>query len=143
MNAALKPLAPLGRFLLALIFVDAGIRKLGGIAATVANMDKHGIPHADMLIWGVIALELGGGLALIAGFLGRLMALLLFFYLIALTVLFHAYWTFPADEVAAQRIAFFSHLSMMGGMLFVVAFGSGPFSIDSLLFGRRGSAVAE
>jgi hypothetical protein len=30
---------------------------------------------------------------------------------------------------------------MMGGMLFVVAFGAGPYSIDSLIFGRRGSGA--
>ena len=143
MNPVLKPLAPLGRFLLALIFVDAGIRKLGATAAVVANMDKHGIPHADMLVWAVIALELGGGLALMVGFLARLMALLFFIYLIALVVLFHPYWTFPVGEMAAQRIEFFGHLSMMGGMLFVVAFGAGPFSIDALLFGRRKPAESE
>jgi len=143
MNPVLKPLALLGRFLLALIFVDAGFRKLGAISAVAANMDKHGIPHADMLVWGVIALELGGGLALTAGFLARLMALLFFFYLIALVVLFHPYWTFPAGEAAAQRTEFFGHLSMMGGMLLVVAFGAGPYSIDRLIFGRRADALPQ
>jgi putative oxidoreductase len=137
----LKPLPALGRFLLALIFVESGIRKLGAIGAVVANMDKHGIPHADMLVWGVVALELGGGLALIVGFLARLMALSFFLYLIALAVLFHPYWGAAANELSAQRAEFFGHLSMMGGMLYVVAFGAGPFSIDSLIFGRRGSAA--
>jgi putative oxidoreductase len=141
MNPVLKPLPPLGRLLLSLIFVLAGIRKLGTIAATTATMETHGIPHADMLVWGVVALELGGGLALIVGFLARLMALLFFFYLIALAVLFHPYWAAAANEFAAQRATFFAHLSMMGGMLFVVAFGAGPFSIDSLIFGRRGSGA--
>jgi putative oxidoreductase len=143
MNPVLKPLPAIGRILLALIFVLAGIRKLGAIAATTATMEKHGIPHADMLVWGVVALELGGGLALMAGFLARLMALLFFLYLIALAVLFHPYWATAANEFAAQRGEFYGHLSMMGGMLFVVAFGAGPFSIDSLIFGRRGSAAAE
>jgi hypothetical protein len=30
---------------------------------------------------------------------------------------------------------------MMGGMLFVVVFGAGPYSIDALIWGRRGSAA--
>jgi len=143
MNPVLKPLPALGRVLLALIFVLAGIRKLGTIAATTATMANHGIPHSDMLVWGVVALELGGGLALMAGFLARLMALLFFFYLIALVVLFHPYWAAAANEFAAQRAEFYGHLSMMGGMLFVVAFGAGPYSIDALIFGRRGSAAAQ
>jgi putative oxidoreductase len=143
MNAALRPLPPLGRFLLALVFVYAGIRKLGAIAATAATMEKHGIPHADMLVWGAVALELGGGLALMFGFLARLAALAFFFYLAVLAVVFHPYWTFTGDAFSVERAAFFGHLSMMGGMLFVVAFGAGPYSIDSLIFGRRGSAAPQ
>jgi putative oxidoreductase len=140
MNSALKPLPALGRFLLALIFVLAGIRKLGAVAATAAIMEKHGIPHVDTLVWGAIALELGGGLALMLGFLARLAAFALFFYVAVLAVMFHPFWTFTGEAFGAERGAFYGHLSMMGGMLFVVAFGAGPYSIDSLIFGRRGSA---
>jgi putative oxidoreductase len=142
MNAALKPLPPLGRFLLALVFVYAGIRKFGTIAATTATIQKHGIPHADLLVWGAIALELGGGLALMLGFLARLAALAFFVYTGVLAFIFHPYWSFTGEAFGVERGVFFGHLSMMGGMLFVVAFGAGPYSIDSLLFGRRGSAAA-
>jgi uncharacterized membrane protein YphA (DoxX/SURF4 family) len=40
-----------------------------------------------------------------------------------------------APEAAARTDAafFFGHLSMMGGMLYVVAFGAGPYSIDALV----------
>ncbi|HML18903.1 MAG TPA: DoxX family protein [Bryobacteraceae bacterium] len=143
MNPVLKPLPPLGRFLMALVFVYAGIRKLGTVAATAATMEKHGIPHSDMLVWGAIALELAGGLALMLGFLARLAALALFFYTLVLAVIFHPYWTFTGDAFGLERASFYGHLSMMGGMLFVVAFGAGPYSIDALIFGRRGSAAPE
>ena len=139
MNPVLKPLPALGRILLALIFVLAGIRKLGTIAATTATMEKHGIPHADMLVYGTIALELGGGLALMFGFLARLAAFALFIYLGVLAAIFHPYWTFTGEAFGLERASFYGHLSMMGGMLFVVAFGAGPYSIDALIFGRRGS----
>ena len=139
MNSVLKPLPALGRILLALIFVLAGIRKLGTIAATTATMDKHGIPHADMLVYGAIALELGGGLALMFGFLARLAALALFIYLGVLDAIFHPYWSFTGEAFGLERASFYGHLSMMGGMLFVVAFGAGPYSIDALIFGRRDS----
>jgi len=139
MNPVLKPLPALGRILLALIFVLAGIRKLGTIAATTATMEKHGIPHADMLVYGAIALELGGGLALMFGFLARLAALALCIYLGVLAAIFHPYWTFTGEAFGLERASFYGHLSMMGGMLFVVAFGAGPYSIDALIFGRRDS----
>jgi putative oxidoreductase len=136
MNDAVKPLPALGRILLALIFVLAGISKLGAIAATSANMASHGIPYAHDLVWGAVALELGGGLMLMAGFLTRLVALALFFYTLALAFLFHPYWTMTGAAERAQHGVFFGHLAIMGGMLFVVAFGSGPYSIDTLIWRR-------
>lgn len=136
MYPVLKPLPLLGRILIALIFVLAGIGQLGAIAATSANMAKHGVPYANDLVWGVVALEIGGGAMLIVGFLARLVALALFFYTLTLAVLFHAYWALTGAAAHAQYNDFFQHLAMMGGMLFVVAFGAGPYSIDALLFGR-------
>jgi putative oxidoreductase len=136
MHPLLKPLPPLGRLLMALIFVLSGIGKLGAIAATSANMANHGIPYANDLVWGAVALEIGGGAMLIVGLLARLVALALFFYTLALAVLFHPYWALTGAAAHAQHNDFFQHLSMMGGMLFVVAFGAGPYSIDALLFGR-------
>jgi uncharacterized membrane protein YphA (DoxX/SURF4 family) len=35
--------------------------------------------------------------------------------------------------VTALASSFFGHLSMMGGMLFVVAFGAGAYSVDALM----------
>jgi putative oxidoreductase len=140
MHPLLKPLPPLGRVLMALIFVLSGISKLGAIAATSAHMASAGIPYAGDLVWGAVALEIGGGAMLIVGLLARLVALALFFYTLTLAVLFHAYWTFTGAAAHAQHNDFFQHLSMMGGMLFVVAFGAGPYSIDALIFGRGEAA---
>ena len=46
----------------------------------------------------------------------------------------------PPAQAHAQHAAFFEHLSMMGGMLYVVAFGAGAYSLDALL--RRRPKVA-
>jgi len=63
-------------------------------------------------------------------------AFALFFYTLALAVLFHPYWAAAGAAARTQHAFFFGHLAMMGGMLFVVAFGAGPFSLDALIFGR-------
>jgi putative oxidoreductase len=133
MNAGMSAVAALGRFLIALIFVRAGINKLGAIAATTANMTNHGVPLPDLLVWGAVALELGGGLMLMAGFFTRWVAAAFFFYIMTLALLFHAYWN-AADAAARTDAAFFfGHLSMMGGMLGFVALGAGAFSLDALM----------
>ena len=124
--------ALVGRILLAFIFVQAGISQLGAIDAMVANMTSHGIPLSNLLAWGAIALEIGGGLLLMTGLFARCAALALAIYTLVLAFLFHAYWQAPAAEARAQHASFFGHLSMIGGMLCVVAFGAGAYSLDAL-----------
>jgi len=121
-----------GRILLVFIFVQAGIGKLGAIEPTVANMTNHGIPFSNILVWGAIALEIGGGLLLATGLFARCAALALAVYTLVLAFLFHAYWLVPAAEARAQQISFESHLGIIGGMLYVVAFGAGAYSLDAL-----------
>jgi putative oxidoreductase len=128
-----KFLPVIGRFLIALIFVLSGFGKLGTIGATAAQMAGHGIPYANILVWGAVAVELGGGLMLMSGLLTRCVALALCFYTLALALIFHAYWAVPAAEVRTQHGAFFEHIAMMGGMLYVVAFGAGTYSLDALI----------
>jgi putative oxidoreductase len=138
MDASVKSLSAkflpvIGRFLIALIFVLSGFGKLGMIGATAAQMAGHGLPYANILVWGAVAVELGGGLMLMTGLLTRCVALVLCLYTLALALIFHAYWAVPAAEVRTQHGAFFEHIAMMGGMLYVVAFGAGAYSLDALI----------
>jgi putative oxidoreductase len=141
MHSTLTPLPAIGRILLSLIFVLSGISKLGALAATSAHMAAYGIPYANDLVWGAVVLELGGGILLIVGFLTRLVAAAFFFYVLTLAVIFHAYWTMTGAQAHAQHTDFFQHLAIMGGMLFVVAFGAGPYSIDAMIWGRQQTAA--
>ena len=96
-------------------------------------MAKAGIPLANILVFGAILLELGVGLLLMVGLFARCAALALFFYTLTLALIFHAYWAAPAAQARLQASFFFGHLSMMGGMLMVVAFGAGAFSLDAVM----------
>lgn len=139
MNAASGLVALAGRILLALIFVFAGYGKIWTTAATAASMASHGIPLSGILVYGVIVLELIGGLMLMFGFYARWVAAALFLYTLALALIFHAYWAMPAVDVRIQHGFFLEHISMMGGMLMIVALGAGPWSLDTL---RRRDAGA-
>jgi putative oxidoreductase len=136
--------ALVGRILLAFIFVQGGYSKLfGGMAGTVATMTSHGIPFPNILVWGAVVVELGIGLCLMAGLLARAAALVLAAYTLALGLLFHAFWLVPgAAEARIDRIIFFNHLSIFGGMLIIVAFGAGYYSLDALMQ-RRGEYIPD
>jgi putative oxidoreductase len=133
MNTRVDVLSAAGRILLSLIFILAGFAKFGAPEGTVTQMASHGIPAANMLVWAVIALEIVGGLMLLTGLFTRCVAIAFAIYLVVLAVMFHAYWGLPADQMRVQRAFFMGHLAMVGGMLYVVAFGAGGWSIDALM----------
>jgi len=51
--------------------------------------------------------------------------------MIPTTLLFHNFWAFEAAQQAMQRTHFLKNLAIMGGILYVMAFGAGPLSIDN------------
>jgi putative oxidoreductase len=126
----MKPLMDLfelgGRVFIALIFVVAGWSKITGYADTQAYMESVGVPGIMLPL--VIALELGGGLLIIAGFQTRIVAFLLSGFCLVSAALFHANF---ADQM--QSILFMKNVAMAGGFLFLVVHGAGTFSLDSKL----------
>jgi putative oxidoreductase len=118
-----------GRVLIAALFVLSGWGKISGYAATQGYMQSAGV--AGGLLPLVIALELGGGLAIIAGLYTRPVALLLAGFSILAALLFHAG---SPDQI--QQIMFMKNLGLAGGFLFLVANGAGRLSVDRLRHAR-------
>jgi putative oxidoreductase len=113
------------RILLAHIFLLSGLGKLGaGYAATQGYMAAMGVPGAVLPL--VIALEIGGSLALIAGFLTRWAALGLAVFCVVAALLFHLNF---ADKM--QMIMFMKNLAMAGGLLLLYVHGAGAWSLDA------------
>jgi len=105
------------------IFITAGFSKLGaGYAGTQGYMASVGVPGELLPL--VIALELGGGLALLLGFQTRLVALLLAGFCIISGFVFHS----GADQM--QQIMFMKNVAMAGGLLAFTIFGAGRLSLD-------------
>jgi putative oxidoreductase len=122
-----SPIVPaLGRLLLAAIFLMSGLGKLADPAATAAYIASKGLPLPELAAWGASAVEVFGGLLLIAGFQTRLAALALAGFTVAAAVLFHAEF---GDR--NQMIHFLKNIAIVGGLLQVVAFGAGAFSLDA------------
>jgi putative oxidoreductase len=115
-----------GRVLIAVLFLTAGIGKLGAAAyaGTQGYMQSQGVPGALLPL--VIALEIGGALLVIAGLWTRVSALALAVFSLAAALLFHANF---ADQL--QQIMFMKNVAIAGGFLFLVANGAGAWSIDA------------
>jgi len=130
----LQQFAPLlGRTLLALIFIFAGYHKIIGFEGTAGYMASQGLPIPQILLVAAIVIELIGGLMILLGWQARLAAAAIFLFLIPTTLVFHAFWTVsPSDAMALQNQMnhFMKNLAIMGGMLYIVAYGSAPFSLQ-------------
>jgi len=116
--------APLGRLLLSIIFIFAGIGKITDYATTQGYMESVGVP--GMLLPLVIAFEVLGGIAILLGYKARLIAFLFTGFSIVSAILFHQFWT---DE--SQMISFMKNISIAGGFLMIFAHGAGAYSIDN------------
>ena len=132
MNTQAQNVAALiGRILLALIFITSGFGKIAGFAGTAGYIASKGLPLASVVAALTILIELGGGLAVLFGFLTRWAALALAVFCVLAGVIFHAYWGVPADQVMGQQINFWKNISIAGGFLVLAAFGPGAISIDA------------
>lgn len=123
--------ALIGRIMLALIFITSGFGKIGGFEGTAGYIASKGLPVASVVAAVTILIELGGGLAILFGFLTRWAALALAVFSVLAAVIFHAYWGVPADQVMGQQINFWKNISIAGGFLVLAGFGAGAISIDA------------
>lgn len=125
------PLALMGRLLLALLFLPAGISKIGGFAGTVGYIASKGLPMPSVAAVIAIIVEVVGAVALIAGFGTRWAALALAGFTFIATFLFHNYWAMPAEQVMMQQLMFFKNIAVVGGLLVLAAHGAGAWSVDA------------
>lgn len=124
----------IGRVLLAAIFVFSGIGKALAPAGTIGYIESAGLPFATFGLIAAIAIELGGGVMLALGIKTRLVALGLALFSVLTALVFH-----NALGDQNQLIHFLKNLALAGGLLQVVAFGAGAYSVDAL--GARKAAL--
>ena len=91
-------LAVTGRVLISLIFVLSALSKITDWDSAVQYAATKGLPLIPALLVAAIAVELAGGFSLLLGWNARWGALLLFFYLIPTTLVFHNFWALDGME---------------------------------------------
>jgi len=124
MNALHTLLAPIARFLIALIFFVSGINKIFSYAGTQGYMEAFNISGGLLPL--VIFIEVFAGLAVIIGWKTRIAASTLAGFSVISALIFHANFT---DQI--QFIFFMKNIGLAGGLLLLVANGSGAYALDN------------
>jgi putative oxidoreductase len=130
-------IAAAGRVLIAVLFLLSGLSKLAAPAMTLGYIASVGLPAPLLGYLIAIAVEIGGGLLLVLGLQTKLVALVMAGFAIATALAFH-------NNLADQNtmIHFMKNIAIAGGLLQVVAFGAGAFSLDGRRSGSSRAAVA-
>ena len=107
----------IGRVLLVAIYVIGGVGILKG-QVPVDYAATKGVPAA--LVWIGYAIKFFGGLAVLIGFYARLGAFGLVLFTLGTAFIFHPY----------PDMVFMKEISMIGGLIAIMAVGPGAYSID-------------
>jgi putative oxidoreductase len=122
-----------GRILIALIFVLAGLNKIGAIEDTQNYMEAMGVP--GILIYPTILFEVGAGLAIMIGYQTRIVALALAAFCLITAFIFHSNL---GDQT--QFVMFMKNFAMAGGFLLLARDGAGQLSLDKRHISTAGVA---
>jgi|HubBroStandDraft_6_1064221.scaffolds.fasta_scaffold263791_3 putative oxidoreductase len=120
-----------GRFLMSLVFILAGIGKIGAFSMYTGFIAAAHLPLPKVSLAIAIVVELLGGLAILAGLHTRFTAWVVFLYLIPTTIMFHNFWALQGATRIDNMIHFEKNLAIMGGLLILATFGAGAYSVDS------------
>ena len=113
--------APIGRLLLAMMFLMSGLSKIGNFAGTQGYMDAMGVPGALLPL--AIALEVLGGLAIIIGWQTKIMSVALAGFCVVSAALFHNDFSNQSE-----MIMFMKNVTIAGGFLLLIAHGPGAYA---------------
>ena len=127
LNTNQSAIPAIGRLLLAAIFIISGFGKVMAPAGTIGYIESAGLPFASIAFAIAVAVELGGGLMLAAGIKTRFIAAVLALFSLVTAFAFHGN---VGDQ--NQMIHLLKNIAMAGGLLQVVAFGAGAWSVDAI-----------
>ena len=123
----------IGRILLSVVFIMAGLSKFVSIEGTAGYISSVGLPAGIALAWLAAIFETLAGIAILIGFQTRIAAWLLAAFCVFTAVVFHYA---PADQM--QMTMFMKNITIAGAFLILSVAGPGTLSVDA----RRGNVPA-
>ncbi|WP_407113866.1 DoxX family protein [Bradyrhizobium sp. LMG 9283] len=121
------------RVAIAPLFLYSGIGKVMAFATTAGRLPGGADGFGAVLAAGAIAVELGGGTALLLGLFARPAAAVLIPFTIAATLMFHNFWAAPEAQVVMQTINFLKNLGLLGALALIAFYGPGVHAVQAAI----------
>src|SRR5437588_10117752 len=136
----------LGRIFIPIVFLASGIQKVMNIGEIAQMLAANGVPIPDEIVpylsylggipkyealgYLIAAIEIICGLMVLIGLKARWAALVLIVFTACTIIFVHHFWDMEDAALIAARTEALKNLSIMGGLLLIVAVGSAPSSTD-------------
>src|SRR5689334_23281155 len=106
-----------GRFLMSVTYILRGTFKLIQFTGTATMMAGKGIPMPKLALVISLIIEIGGGLALLAGSGVRHIAPIMALWLVPVALVFHNFWAYQGADQQNQMANFLKNVAIIGGLL--------------------------
>lgn len=133
----------IGRILIPILFLVSGIQKVMNVSDIAGLLAAYNIPIPDEVVpylgsvpkyaalgYLIAGIEIICGLMVLVGIKSRWGALVLVVYTACTIIFVHHFWDMEGAALLAARAEALKSLSILGGLILVVAVGPGPNAID-------------
>lgn len=124
----------LARILVTPVFLQAGFAKVFSWQGNVQYVATRNItwpPLVALMLGGAAAIEIFASLAVLFGFKTRPAALIMFFYTLVLSAIFHNFWALQGMSAAANQTHFLKNMGIAAALAMLAAYGPGMWSVDA------------
>lgn len=105
-------------------------------------MQSKEMPLIPLFLPLAIVMQMLGALAILLGYRARIGAGVLITFILPAATIFHDFWNLEGAERLVEQIMFMKDMGILGGLLFILAFGAGPISFDRLRYDKRGPSLS-
>ena len=124
----------LGRIFLSTIFFFEVLDTTFFYSSAKESMTNYGITWMQDTLLITVLLMMGiGAFLVVIGYFARVGALLLLIVWAPFTFIVYSFWNDPPDLQREQMVFFMRNLALIGGLLLLLANGSGEYSVRRLI----------
>jgi putative oxidoreductase len=128
----------IGRICISIIFIYEALDTLFFFQNTKDTMTAYGVTwQQDFLLVGAIAVLIIGATMVLIGYYANIGAFLLLLYWLPFTVIVYSFWNDPPEYQRLSSLYFMRNVAVCGGLLILMANGSGKFSVRRLIHNLR------
>lgn len=124
----------LGRLLLGFLFAHEAFDMIAYLIDTKERMSRYGLTwRQEELVYAAVFFLVVGSVLLIIGYRSKLAAVLLLLYWLPITFIVYSFWDAATEpEAREQALRFMENMAIAGGLLMIVAHGTGRFAVRKL-----------